>query len=398
MKKFLALAVCACMIAMAFAACSNGTTPGSSTQGGTSSASQGGASSGGFDTIPVKMIAPFTGDNAQYGEIFKNSFEMAMDERNEAGGIHGAKITIEYYDDKNDPKETVTLANKLISEEDTFAVSGPFSSTNALACGPLFQKAGIIEMAPASSHADFTAIGDLMFRGVLTQPSLNKQLVEYARDAGAQKIAILYANDDVGVSTNEQFTAEFEAAGGEVVGSEQFIKGSTKDFGPYITKFKAAGADMLYLYSQYSDAAMILNQMHDLDFDVPVIAQGNVVTQEMFDICGNENVEDLMVLTDFASDYDNDRYQAWQKEYETRSNGNIVNNHAVATYDCANLLFDAIEACNTLDPQTLADWMRVQKDVAGIGGDYYMEGGDPIKTKFRMVARDGAFVINEELS
>lgn len=39
-----------------------------------------------------------------------------------------------------------------------------------------------------------------------------------------------------------------------------------------------------------------------------------------------------------------------------------------------------------------------RKNVAGIGGDYYMEGGDPIKTKFRMVARDGAFVINEELS
>lgn len=131
-------------------------------------------------------------------------------------------------------------------------------------------KSGIIEMAPASSHADFTAIGDLMFRGVLTQPSLNKQLVEYARDAGAQKIAILYANDDVGVSTMSslQQNLKLPAAKWSVPSSLQRLH---QDFAPYITKFKAAGADMLYLYSQYSDAAMILNQMHDLDFDVPVI-------------------------------------------------------------------------------------------------------------------------------
>ncbi len=394
MKKVLAIALCLCMAVVLLASCASG--EGSSSQSQSSDGSSQSGSGESFDTIPVKMIAPFTGDNSQYGEIMKTAFEIAMDERNEAGGINGAQITIAYYDDKNDPKETVTVANKIISEEDTFAVIGPFSSTCALACGPLFQKAGIVELCPPSSHEDFTKIGDYMFRGSVMQPDLTAQLVDYAIAMGGTKVAILYQSDDVGVSTNELFTEGFEAAGYEVVGSEQFIKGSTKDFAPYITNFKAAGADMLYLYSQYSDAALVINQMHELDFDVPVIAQGNVVTQEMFDICGNENMEGLMVLTDFAPDYDDERYQAWQAEYIERS-GNIVNNHAVSTYDCSTFLFDAIEATNSIDPAVLKDWMQNRQDVQGIGGVYDMNGGDPVKTKFPMIAHDGEFIINQEV-
>lgn len=91
-----------------------------------------------------------------------------------------------------------------------------------------------------------------MFRGSVMQPDLTAQIVDYTIKMGGTKVAILYQSDDVGISTNELFIEDFEAEGYEVVGSEQFIKGTTKDFSPYITKFKEAGAVFMYLYSQYS--------------------------------------------------------------------------------------------------------------------------------------------------
>lgn len=345
-----------------------------------------------FDTIPLKLIAPITGDSAQYGEIFKAALQIAVDERNEAGGIHGAKITVDIYDDKNDPKETVSIANKILSEDDTFAVVGPYTSTCALAAGPLFQEAGVIVLEPSSSHADFTAIGEYMFRGVLTQEIQSAQYAKYLKDVGGTKLGILYLQDDTGVASSERITKAFTSNGGEVLVSESYLLGTTKDFSPMLTKMKAAGCDCLYVYGPYNATAVIVNQMAALEYDVPVVGQGNIVTQEFFDIAG-ENAEGVMTMAIFQADYTGEKFVAFKEKYEALT-GNTVNTHAVALYDLVSMLFDAIEAEKTLDASVLKDWIRSQTAYEGLCGPFAMDGGDPQKSMFRMIARDGAFVID----
>lgn len=113
-KRLLSLLLCILFVLMAFAACSQGPsqTPSSGDTSSAPPSSQGSSSQGeaqkevDFDVIPLKVIAPFTGDQAQYGKIYKDTIEILVNERNEAGGIHGANITVEYFDDKNDPKES----------------------------------------------------------------------------------------------------------------------------------------------------------------------------------------------------------------------------------------------------------------------------------------------------
>lgn len=345
-----------------------------------------------FDTIPIKLIAPITGDSAQYGEIFKAALQIAVDERNEAGGIHGAMITADVYDDKNDPKETVSIANKILSEDDTFAVVGPYTSTCALAAGPLFQEAGVIVLEPSSSHADFTAIGEYMFRGVLTQEIQSAQYAKYLKDVGGTKLGILYLQDDTGVASSERITKAFTADGGKVLVSESYLLGTTKDFSPMLTKMKAAGCDCIYVYGPYNATAVIVNQMATLEYDVPVVGQGNIVTQEFFEIAG-ENAEGVMTMAIFQADYTGEKFVAFKEKYEALT-GNTVNTHAVALYDLVSMLFDAIEEEKTLDASVLKDWIRSQTAYEGLCGPFAMDGGDPQKSMFRMIAKDGQFVID----
>lgn len=347
-----------------------------------------------FDTIPIKLIAPITGDSAQYGEIFKAALQIAVDERNEAGGIHGAMITVDVYDDKNDPKETVSIANKILSENDTFAVVGPYTSTCALAAGPLFQEAGVIVLEPSSSHADFTAIGEYMFRGVLTQEIQSAQYAKYLKDVGGTKLGILYLQDDTGVASSERITKAFTADGGEVLVSESYLLGTTKDFSPMLTKMKAAGCDCIYVYGPYNATAVIVNQMATLEYDVPVVGQGNIVTQEFFEIAG-ENAEGVMTMAIFQADYTGEKFVAFKEKYEALT-GNTVNTHAVALYDLVSMLFDAIEEEKTLDASVLKDWIRSQTAYEGLCGPFAMDGGDPQKSMFRMIAKDGQFVIDND--
>lgn len=345
-----------------------------------------------FDTIPIKLIAPITGDSAQYGEIFKAALQIAVDERNEAGGIHGAMITADVYDDKNDPKETVSIANKILSEDDTFAVVGPYTSTCALAAGPLFQEAGVIVLEPSSSHADFTAIGEYMFRGVLTQEIQSAQYAKYLKDVGGTKLGILYLQDDTGVASSERITKAFTADGGKVLVSESYLLGTTKDFSPMLTKMKAAGCDCIYVYGPYNATAVIVNQMATLEYDVPVVGQGNIVTQEFFEIAG-KNAEGVMTMAIFQADYTGEKFVAFKEKYEALT-GNTVNTHAVALYDLVSMLFDAIEEEKTLDASVLKDWIRSQTAYEGLCGPFAMDGGDPQKSMFRMIAKDGQFVID----
>ena len=398
-RKVLSLFLCMLLVLTAFAACSQAPaeTPSGdpsssappSSQSSASTASQGDKEVD-FDTIPLKVIAPITGDQAQYGKIYKDTIDILVNERNAEGGIHGAEITVEYFDDKNDPKESVSCANLILSQEDTFAVIGTFSSTCALAAGPLFQQAGVVFLAPAPSHEDFTKIGDYMFRGVVTQPIQNEQYAKYIWDLGGRNLAILYSNDDVGVTSNEQVGENFTALGGKVVASESFIKGTTRDFSPFLTKFKQANADHIYCYGQYSDAAMIINQARSLDITCKITCQGSIIQKEFYELAG-DNAEGITTMAMFSSDYQGEKYQRFLEVYP-----DVMTTQAAAAYDLTSILFDAIEDLGTLDPEAIKNWIHDLDSYEGLCGEFAFKDGTPQKQLFRMICKDGQFVLDTE--
>ena len=46
------------------------------------------------DTVRVGIVLPLTGDQANFGEIEKQSFDLAAEEINAAGGINGKKLEL----------------------------------------------------------------------------------------------------------------------------------------------------------------------------------------------------------------------------------------------------------------------------------------------------------------
>ena len=58
-----------------------------------------------------------------------------------------------------DQKEAINLANKIIEEEDVFAVVGSFGSSVSMAAAPVYQKASMPMVSPNTSHPDFRGWG-----------------------------------------------------------------------------------------------------------------------------------------------------------------------------------------------------------------------------------------------
>src|SRR5437868_14175502 len=63
--------------------------------------------------ISVGVVGPMTGSEASFGQQFKNGAELAVAEINAAGGLLGQKLKLEVGDDACDPKQAVSVAEKM---------------------------------------------------------------------------------------------------------------------------------------------------------------------------------------------------------------------------------------------------------------------------------------------
>ena len=155
-------------------------------------------------TYYIACGAPFTGDDAQYGNFFKKALDMKMNEINASGGINGKMIQIDYFDDKSTPKEASNIAQMVTSDSKYIAEIGSYNSTCVLAGAPIYQEAGMVQMAPTAGHPDITTANDHLFR------LQNSNDVEYTwladvavNKIGAKKIAIVHLENDSGIVLSE---------------------------------------------------------------------------------------------------------------------------------------------------------------------------------------------------
>ena len=64
------------------------------------------------NVIKIGVIAPLTGNYAQYGTAVKEGVELKVDAINNAGGINGKKIELIIADSKGDVQESVNALQK----------------------------------------------------------------------------------------------------------------------------------------------------------------------------------------------------------------------------------------------------------------------------------------------
>ncbi len=97
--------------------------------------------------IKLGVAGPITGGSAAFGAQLKNGAEQAVEDINAAGGILGQKITTTVGDDRADPKEGVSVANKFVGDGVKFVV-GHFNSGVTIPASDVYQENGILTITP----------------------------------------------------------------------------------------------------------------------------------------------------------------------------------------------------------------------------------------------------------
>lgn len=346
------------------------------------------------DPIVIGLFAPMSGDNAEYGRTFDRAITIFVDQINAAGGIHGRPIQIVKEDDRAQPAEAANIARRFAADRNIIATIGSFSSTASLAAAPILERAGVVQLSPSSSHPDFTKQGTYMFRNVNTQDvegPLNAEFV--VGRLGAKRIAVIYRQDDWGLTASQSFVKAARSLGAEVVLNEAVIEG-TRDLRTLITRLHTLNPDAIYLALFYADAAVFAQQAKQGGLRVPVVTNSSLHNPQLIAL-GGDAVEGFYVPANFFPGDPDPVVQNFIAAYRARWNEEPDQFAAIA-YDSIAVIAEAIksilDAGRPLTRQAVRDALYALPPYRGVSGIIRFDSeGDVHKQMTWLVIENGEF-------
>ncbi len=236
-------------------------------------------------TITVGNTAATTGAFAAVGVPFNDALKAVFEVVNEAGGIDGRTIEFITYNDEFNAENGLAFTEKLIEEDQVFALVGHFGTPTVGATLDLIQEVGIPMVYAA------TGINGLYFAESVGNPVMAVQPIyltdgrlmtaravkesvygtngDQALPANA-KIGVLYTNDDVGNSIKAGVEAEASILDME----DQFVyEAVTADtVATAVQKLKTENVQAVILAVNQAPFGYSLSALYDADLDVPVFS------------------------------------------------------------------------------------------------------------------------------
>ena len=108
--------------------------------------------------LKIGVAGPLTGPNAAFGAQLKNGAEQAAADINAKGGINGQKVQLVFGDDASDPKQGVSVANKMAGDGVKFVI-GHFNSGVTMPASEVYQENGIYMITPSATNPKITERG-----------------------------------------------------------------------------------------------------------------------------------------------------------------------------------------------------------------------------------------------
>ncbi len=347
------------------------------------------------DTSPIviAVAAPMTGDAADYGLQETRGIQIALDEINAKGGVNGRQLTFKTFDDKCDPQEAASVAQKIVSDPSIFVVLGHICSSTTLAAGPIYDAAGITELTVNSTNPKVTEQGwTHLFRSTPTDATQGISIVDYVTSKlNLKKIGILSATEDYGAGLREAAKSEIQKVGATLVADETFISGQDKDFNAQLTKIDQAKPDVFLAFGHYADLGLILKQRMSTGLaNVKTIIPAAGYQQDMINLAG-PGAEGVIIAVFYSNAKQTPENLAFVKKVADKYNAK-PGEQTPWGYDGAYILAQAIGMGCT--KETLSDCMK-KVDYNGLTGHVaFDEKGQvlPMLGDFEVI-KNGAFTV-----
>jgi branched-chain amino acid transport system substrate-binding protein len=323
--------------------------------------------------VKLAVAGPVTGANAAFGAQLTQGVQQAAEDINKAGGILGQKIQVEVVDDVSDPKQGVSVANKLVGDGVKFVV-GHFNSGVTMPASDVYAENGILFITPSATNPKITdrKLWDA-FRTCGRDDQQGMVWAELARDKlKGKKIAVIHDKTTYGKGLADAALDNMHKFGVKEVLYEGVNTGE-KDYSAIVSKIKDSGADYLMWGGLHTEGGLILRQMRDQGMNTIMIS-GDGITDTEFAAIGGPGVEGTL-MTFGPEPRNNPNAKAAVDSFKAK--GFDPQGYTLYSYAAVQIMKQAAEKANSLDPKKVAEVMHSGMPFHTVIGDIsYDKKGD----------------------
>ena len=198
------------------------------------------------DEIRIGIHLDLSGPINFWGVPMRNGHMMRAEEQNDKGGVNGRKIRLIIEDNADDPKKGVLATQKLIQQDNVFAMAGVLGTPIVMASLQTVLDAGVPHVFPGSNaRSMFEPYNKLKFSMASPYDGQVKAGLKWVAAAkGSKRLGIIFQDDDFGKELRDAWVEQAKAMKMEVAAEASYKRGDT-NFSSQVARMKQANVDLI---------------------------------------------------------------------------------------------------------------------------------------------------------
>jgi branched-chain amino acid transport system substrate-binding protein len=329
------------------------------------------------EDIAIAVIGPMTGQLANIGDQFKQGAQAAAAAINEKGGVDGRQIKIVIEDDVCDPKQAVSVANRVVAEGIKF-VDGHACSGSSIPASAVYAESSVLMMSPASSNPELTdaaakngwpTIMRLYTRDDAQGAFIGPWIAEKYKD---KNVVVLHDKSAYGQGVADAVRATMNENGLKEVMYEG-INAGEKDYSALVTKLKDLKADVVYFGGYHPEAGLMLRQSAEQGFKFQLIMPDSIASPEFWQVAGPAGEGTMFV---FPSD-PQAKPEAKEAVEKIKAGGFVPEGFTLFSYAVIQAIAEGVNRAGSDDPAAVAEALKNGEPISTVVGDVvFDEKGD----------------------
>ena len=346
------------------------------------------------EPIRIGFVGGTSGRVADLGIAGRDAVLLAVELRNQSGGVAGRKVKLLIKDDQQNPEVARRAVRDLI-EQGVVAIVGPMTSAMAIAVVPIANEAKVLLMSPTATTDDLTGLDDYFFRLNTSARDNASRIARYHVGQNAtRRLAATYDLRNKSYTENwlDSFRATYVQGGGEVVKVIGFESGGETTFLQLAQDLLAAPVDGVLIVANSVDTALLCQQIRKLGSRVPIISSEWAATERLVEL-GGKAVEGVIMAQNFDRNSTAPRYRAFYQAYRDRFHREPGFGGVIA-FDAANVVLDAL--AQRREGRSVKETVLAARRFEGVEEPMlFNEFGEVKRRLFITVVRDGQFMVVE---